>query len=299
MAEWSLTLNRRHAMSLEKVNPNRATDLGRLSQNAVDYQGSLNRRNRLNVFKLRTSGLGDYEFKLQNLEQDTSLRLLNRRGKVLQRSKNSGASQESISTDLREGTYFLKVRLNQGRATSYTLTASRFNTSNEHLANRSSMPGDGVNAEERKLYRAINRYREKNGLPSVRFSKALSTVANRHVVDLHENIGYVTHSWSDAYYNPRDPKTFPSMWEAPQRLGTGYPGYAYENVLGTRGRYTATARDALKAWKKSPTHNDLMLSRGIWRGVKWKALGVGLYKGFASIWFGEKADPTGRPDRER
>ncbi|MFB2882294.1 CAP domain-containing protein [Floridanema aerugineum] len=160
----------------------------------------------------------------------------------------------------------------------------------------SNLPGDGFESEETKLYNLINEYRAQNGLAPIAASKALSTVANRHVQDLAENIGTLTHSWSDAPYDPNNPSTYPAMWTAPQRFNTGYSGYGYENAFGGTGNYVATATDALQAWKNSPAHNAAILNQGIWQNLQWNALGVGIYKGYAVIWFGEQPDPTGTPE---
>jgi Ca2+-binding RTX toxin-like protein len=160
----------------------------------------------------------------------------------------------------------------------------------------SNLPGDGFESEETKLYNLINEYRAQNGLAPIAASKALSTVANRHVQDLAENIGTLTHSWSDAVYDSNNPNTYPAMWTAPQRFNTGYSGYGYENAFGGTGNYVATATDALQAWKNSPAHNAAILNQGIWQNLQWNALGVGIYKGYAVIWFGEQLDPTGTPE---
>jgi Ca2+-binding RTX toxin-like protein len=160
----------------------------------------------------------------------------------------------------------------------------------------SNLPGDGFESEETKLYNLINEYRAQNGLAPIAASKALSTVANRHVQDLAENIGTLTHSWSDAAYDPSNPNTYSTMWKAPQRLNTGYFGYGYENAFGGTGNYLATAVDALQGWKNSPAHNGVILNQGIWQNLQWNALGVGIYKGYATIWFGEQPDPTGTPE---
>jgi hypothetical protein len=34
-----------------------------------------------------------------------------------------------------------------------------------------------------------------------------------------------------------------------------------------------------------------MINRGIWSKVHWKAVGVGIYQGYACVWFGEEEDP--------
>lgn len=157
--------------------------------------------------------------------------------------------------------------------------------------------GDGWNTEEQKLFNLVNDYREANGLDDIPASRALSLVANRHVVDLAKNIGEVTHSWSDAPYSSNDSSTWPNMWEAPQRF-TNYPGNGYENAFGGSGGYVATAEDALTGWQGSPGHNNVILNRDIWMDLDWEALGVGIYEGYAVLWFGEEVDSTGSPPIE-
>ncbi|OKH30728.1 hypothetical protein NIES2119_30470 [[Phormidium ambiguum] IAM M-71] len=160
----------------------------------------------------------------------------------------------------------------------------------------SNVPGDGFASEETKLYNLVNEYRAQNGLAPITASKALSTVANRHVLDLAENIGTLTHSWSDAPYDPSNSSTYSAMWSAPQRFNTGYVGNGYENAFGGSGSYIANATDALQAWKNSPAHNAVILNQGMWQNLQWNALGVGLYKGYAVLWFGQQPDTTGTPE---
>jgi uncharacterized protein YkwD len=46
----------------------------------------------------------------------------------------------------------------------------------------------------------------------------------------------------------------------------------------------------LEGWKKSPGHNPLLVNTGIWSKVKWKAIGVAIYKDYGLVWFGEMPD---------
>ncbi|MEA5496002.1 CAP domain-containing protein [Limnoraphis robusta] len=156
---------------------------------------------------------------------------------------------------------------------------------------------DGMEPEELQLYNLVNEYRIENNLSPIPASKALTTVANRHVLDLAENIGTLTHAWSDAPYSGDDPNTWSNMWTAPQRFNTGYPGNGYENAAGYSGFNTSTltAEDAFDLWKNSPGHNAVILNQEQWANREWNALGVGLYQGYGVIWFGEEVDPTGTP----
>ena len=152
--------------------------------------------------------------------------------------------------------------------------------------------GDGLDRKESKLAQLVNQYRQSNGLPNIKLSKALTIVANRHVRDLAINgVKGSLHAWSNAPYDSSDPKTYSSMWLAPKRLGTGYPGYGYENAFGASGT-SPSAQQAFNGWKSSPDHNAVILNQQVWTEHPWKALGVGIYKGFAVLWFGEEPDPT-------
>lgn len=160
----------------------------------------------------------------------------------------------------------------------------------QQLLTAVSCAGDGLELEERRLYELVNEYRAQHGLPAIPLSPSLTLVANRHVQDLEKNIGELTHSWSDCAYEI----SFDCMWEAPERLGTAYPGRGYENAFGASG-FQVTAESALRAWRRSNAHNAVILNQLTtqidWGEQPWKALGVGIYGGYAVLWFGEELDP--------
>ena len=153
--------------------------------------------------------------------------------------------------------------------------------------------GDSVEREELKLYQLVNEYRSQYGLPAIPLSKSLVLVANRHALDLHENVGFLTHSWSDCSYDADNSSSYSCIWEAPKRLGTTYPSYGYENAHGASGGYIATANQALNGWKNSKYHNDVILNQGAWQNTTFNALGVGIHEGYAVLWFGVQVDPAG------
>ena len=166
-------------------------------------------------------------------------------------------------------------------------------------------PEDSISLIELTLYRALMDYRVANGLPIIPLSKALTTTAARHAVDIVENIGVFRagepgenrgHSWSDAPFDGRDPATYSNMWFAPQRLGTGYATEGFEIATGytAPGAFTMTPQKALAGWQASAGHDAVILNQGPWDQA-WKAVGVGMYKGIANVWFGATTDPTGAP----
>lgn len=149
----------------------------------------------------------------------------------------------------------------------------------------SSMP----TAEELKLYKMINEYRMQEGLDAIPLSNSLTYVAQMHCKDLVENVGYLTHAWSNCKYEAGKGDTYSCMWMKPSEL-TNYKGYGYECAYGGTGGYKATAESSLNGWKSSSAHNNVILNKGIWSDNKWNALGVGILNGYACIWFGEELD---------
>ncbi|NJR66845.1 MAG: CAP domain-containing protein [Leptolyngbyaceae cyanobacterium CRU_2_3] len=166
--------------------------------------------------------------------------------------------------------------------------------SGQTLLQASDCSGDALEPEEEKLYQAINNYRAQHGLTAIPPSPSLNRVANRHVRDLADNVGRLTHAWSNCPYSASDPTTFSCMWEAPQRLNTPYPGIGYENAHFNTG--AATAASALKSWQDSSGHNAVILNQDIWKDYPWQAIGIGIYKNYAVIWFGKEADPANNPN---
>ena len=174
---------------------------------------------------------------------------------------------------------------------SYAIQAATDCHSQQILTSKSCI-GDDVDSEESKLHQLVNEYRGQYGLSAIPLSPSLSLVANRHVRDLHENIGYLTHGWSNCPYDASNSDTHPCMWQAPQRFGTSYTGNGFENAIGASNGYQATATSSLEGWKNSSSHNAVILNKGIWNKYPWNALGVGIYKGYAVLWFGKEVDPV-------
>ncbi|MCH2193236.1 CAP domain-containing protein [Kordia sp.] len=153
--------------------------------------------------------------------------------------------------------------------------------------------------EEQKLYDLLMEYRKENNLPPIPLSKSLTFVAQTHVKDLHNNNPNKgktcnMHSWSDkgnwtACCYTRDHKKAACMWNKPREL-TSYQGHGFEIAYGsTSKRYMVNAEDTLEGWKKSSAHNKVILNIGKWKN-SWNAIGVGMYKNYAVVWFGKVKD---------
>lgn len=155
-----------------------------------------------------------------------------------------------------------------------------------------------VNEDEMRLYNLIMAYRKSKNLKIIPLSAKLTKVAQTHTRDLSENYKIDSrnkcnpHSWSKkgkwtscCYTN--DHKQATCMWDKPNEIaGYNSPGYeiAYYSSLG------AKAQEGLDGWKLSSAHNPLLINEGMWSKIEWNAIGVGIYKEYAVVWFGQIKD---------
>lgn len=163
-----------------------------------------------------------------------------------------------------------------------------------------------LQSNEIELYKLLMEYRQQNGLPTIPLSSSLSFVAQTHCKDLDAN--YVKsslcnmHSWSNkgkwigCCYSP-DHANASLMWSKPREL-TKYKGNGYEIAFyswHSDGNHIAEPEEALDGWKNSQGHNEVILNKGIWQTSTWKAIGIGIYHGYAMVWFGEEVDTEPTP----
>lgn len=167
------------------------------------------------------------------------------------------------------------------------------------------LPGTVAASETTDLAAAITAYRQDHGLDAIPLSPELTEVAKAHVHDLmaysttdpnYTGTDCVPHGWSShgdwtgGCYRYSDPATSEIMWSKPKEIAD-YPGNGYEILYWTTGT-PATATDALQAWSEDAPHNDVILNQGIWKDLTWRAIGIWVEDGWASVWFGEQTDPT-------
>jgi hypothetical protein len=158
--------------------------------------------------------------------------------------------------------------------------------------------------EEQRLVALIRAERAAAGLGDIPLSRRLTRVAQAHVLDLYDHRpdrpgACNLHSWSrqgtwTACCYTDDHRAAECLWSKPREL-TGYPGSGYEiasasddpdRILG--------AGDAMEAWRGSRPHADVLLNRRAWKRP-WAAMGVGMYRGYAVVWFGHEPDADGPP----
>jgi len=156
-----------------------------------------------------------------------------------------------------------------------------------------------LTAEEKKLLKVVNAYRETLDLKAIPYSPSLSLVAQAHVRDLAENYDYLSqgkcnpHSWSkkgkwEGCCYTANHKNAECMWKKPMEIA-GYDSNGYEILYFASNGSTAAA--ALKGWQDSPSHHAVMINSGTFAQATWKAMGVGIYREYAAVWFGQLEEP--------
>ena len=161
--------------------------------------------------------------------------------------------------------------------------------SGKDALNAKSCAGDSNSAEERALFQLVNKYRAANRRPQIKLSPTLSMVANRHLIDLMQNVKAFTHGWSNCPYDIAVEKTWPCVGDAPQRLNSGYKGQGFETLYRTATGNAAPSL-ALDAWEKSKLHNSIILNLDMFKNMEWDEVGVALDGPYAALWFGAPAD---------
>lgn len=172
------------------------------------------------------------------------------------------------------------------------------------MAGKTPQRGDVIqlSPEELKLYKLITAYRAQNGLPAIPLSVSLTDVAQIHAKDLETNRpdqeGCSMHSWSangkwsSCCYTPDHAQKL-CMWNKPKEL-TSYTGNGFEIAATYSELIDATK--ALDLWKESKFHNEALLNKGAYART-WNAMGIGIYKNYAVVWFGHEVDAKGAPGK--
>ena len=162
--------------------------------------------------------------------------------------------------------------------------------------------GDCLSPAEIELAQLVNAYRVQNGLTALPTSRWLSATAQWHIWDRINNpqaVGGIcnTHSWSN---NPpagvtwsgvcytSDHAQASGMWIKPREISVSrYVGTGYELAADSPGQ---TPENALLQWQNSPAHNTVILQTGVWSGITFGGLGVGMGANYAVLWFGDRVD---------
>ncbi|CAF1261507.1 unnamed protein product [Didymodactylos carnosus] len=164
-----------------------------------------------------------------------------------------------------------------------------------------------MDAKEKEIFTLINAHRQRYGLSLLQPSVNLAHVAYTHAIDIIDNSPDVNggnmHSWSNK--GKWKPVTYTSdhryahlMWSKPSEI-SNYKFNGFEISFGyaqnVRKTMTVDPTVAVNSWKNSPGHNDVMIQQGSFASTPMKAMGVGVYKGYACVWFGQQLDTYPAP----
>jgi hypothetical protein len=164
------------------------------------------------------------------------------------------------------------------------------------------IPGDFcLTKDEYKLYDLINSYRKQFNQPEIPLSTSLSFIAKIHVRDLFEHRPDTSYcnmnSWSDK--GPWTPCCHSKFSQNPgcilnkPRELTKYLGEGHE--LSYWDSQAASPDTVFNFWLSIEDAKNLILNQKKWSAKGWQALGVGIFKGYASVWVGDVVDSLGSP----
>ncbi len=146
-------------------------------------------------------------------------------------------------------------------------------------------------AEELRVLRLINEYRQENGLEPLLLSDTLSVASERHSEDMGEHNFFAHDTVSSSYY-----PAGAEPWDRMAAEGYKYDTFKGENIAAGY----ETAEEAFEAWRNSPSHNHAMLDGN------YRVVGVGRVNvpgsRFGWYWttdFGTEVDPTAHTPGEQ
>ena len=152
--------------------------------------------------------------------------------------------------------------------------------------------------ESNELLQRLNAYRAQIGLERIPVSPAMTAVAEAHVLSLEATppAGVCNgHSWppsklwKECCYTDDHAKA-QCMWDKPKEITGGrYQGAGFEIWAWRSGQMTLEF--ALEGWKSSALHHDVLVNKGPWSKVTWRAAGAAVSQHYAVVWFGMDPDP--------
>lgn len=163
------------------------------------------------------------------------------------------------------------------------------------------LPDFCLSKEEYRLYSLINEFRTKNGLGVIPVSRSLCYVAKVHARDLFINNPDTSHcslnswsnqgNWSPCCHSVLAPSPV-CIVNKPKELAK-FPGEGHEIAYWDSEELVPDT--VLSVWKSLPQTRDLLLNIKKWSYFSWKAIGIGMYKGYACVWVSDAADTQPEP----
>jgi len=163
------------------------------------------------------------------------------------------------------------------------------------------VPDICLTRDEYRLYSLVNEYRTKQGLSIIPVSKSLSYVAKVHARDLYLNNPDTSFCslnswsnkgpWTDCCHSKYTPNPN-CILNKPKEL-TQYPGEGHELVYwDSEALHPDTV---FRFWSTIGQAREILLNEKKWSFFSWKAMGVGMFKGYACVWLGEALDDEAEP----
>ncbi|WAL59718.1 CAP domain-containing protein [Thermocoleostomius sinensis] len=210
------------------------------------YTGRVNAENTTRYYKLRLGRASDLSLSLHRLKADANLELLNRKGKVIDRSAQEGRAAETIRTSVKQGLYYVRVSQHRG-STRYRLSL---------VVNPPAAPATQTsNSFIQAVLDLTNLQRRQAGLQPLRLNDKLAVAAQFHSTDMARN-DFFSHTGSNGS----------SVFDRVTSAGYNY-ALAAENIAAGY----ATPHAVVKAWMNSPGHRANILYPGL------REIGIGFY----------------------
>lgn len=163
------------------------------------------------------------------------------------------------------------------------------------------MPDICLTKDEYRLFSLINVYRVKKGLAVIPVSTSLSYVAKIHARDLYLNNPDTSFCslnswsnkgpWTDCCHSKYTPNPL-CIVNKPKELTT-YSGEGHELVYWDSEELHPDT--VFHFWSSVEQARDVLLNEKKWSFFSWKAMGVGMFKGYACVWLGEALDEEPEP----
>lgn len=160
-----------------------------------------------------------------------------------------------------------------------------------------------INKEEAKFHRTVTGYRISQNLTAIPLSASLTSLAKNHLRDLEtfpptSECSY--HSWSDkgSWTSCCHTNNLPSrecMYRKAREI-TDYKDNSFELIYFEPEENPINITDkALKLWKQQSEQNDILMNRGEWKNITWRAIGIAIGKQFIILWLGAEKDTKETP----
>lgn len=237
--------------------PNRFLDRAKqlnLATGNATQTGRLNHTNPVEFFKVRLNQRSSLTLHLSELTTHLRVNLLNRSGKLLEKSNFNSATKLDTYDSLKSGVYYLQVARQAGSTEYHLAVSTKHHSTNapstgsqstdSQLAGRQSVKPSRGDRLIRQVLTLTNLYRQQAGLQPLRLNSTLNTAAYSHSLDMatKDFFGHVGSNGSTVF----------------NRLDTA--GYNYATAGENIAAGFTTAKTVVEAWMNSPTHRQNILT---------------------------------------